>query len=187
MICDSSTSDEVLANGVRNLETLINWNCMSYTITRVAYETSSSTIWIKRKNCLNSNVETFNSESFEHKLCHLFSVDLRIKRSFSKHNFVLGGVYTEFIWKTIFPDLLHQIPRCYNARFNRIWKLQDTSHFLSFITNVFRFWINTNHLLIRSWYTNNWWEFNWGSVFFRKTSLDDSWTIVDNNIFARHF
>jgi hypothetical protein len=44
MIGDSSTSDEVLANGVRNLETLIDWNCMGYTITRVANETSSSTI-----------------------------------------------------------------------------------------------------------------------------------------------
>ena len=44
MIGDGSTSDKVLANGVGNLETFINGNCVGYTITRVANETSSSTI-----------------------------------------------------------------------------------------------------------------------------------------------
>ena len=44
MISNSSTSDEILADGVGDLETFINRNCVGYTITRVANETSCSSI-----------------------------------------------------------------------------------------------------------------------------------------------
>ena len=58
MFGDASTSDEVLPDGVRNLETFENWDSMGNTISGIANETSGSTIGVEGHDSLDSNVGT---------------------------------------------------------------------------------------------------------------------------------
>ena len=110
MVSDSSTSNEVLLDGMWNGETLEHWNCMGDTITGVANHTGGSTIGVKRKDSLNSNIKTLNLECLEHKLGHLLSVSLRVAWGRGEEDFVLGWVYSELVGEAILPDLLHVVP-----------------------------------------------------------------------------
>lgn len=57
---DSSTGNEVLANSVGNGETFEDWHSVSNTISRIADDTSSSTVGVKGHDSLNGNIETIN-------------------------------------------------------------------------------------------------------------------------------
>lgn len=158
MICDSSTGNEVLLNGMRDRETFINWNSMGNTISRIDDETSGSTIGVEGENSLDGNVKSLNLESLEHEGSHLFSVGFWISRSFSQHDLVFGWINSKLVREAVVPDFLHLSPFKDDTGLNRVFDVEDTSHLLSLITDVFRFRFNTNHLLVGSWVTDNRWE-----------------------------
>ena len=185
-ISDGSSGDEVLVNGVWNGETLINWDSVGNTISRIANETGGSTIGIKGEYSLDGNVESLNLEGLEHKLSHFFSVDFWVSWGFGQKDFVLTWVASELVGEAVFPDLFHIVPVGNDTRLDWVVKLKDTSHFLGLITNILRLGFNTDHLLVSSWSSYNRWELNLWLILSAETSFDDSGSIIDNNIF-RHF
>ena len=84
MFGDDSTSDEVLSDCVRNLETFENWDSVGNTISWIAYETSGSTVGVKGHDSLDSNIGTLDIEIFEHDGDHLFSVGFWISWGFGE-------------------------------------------------------------------------------------------------------
>jgi len=186
VISDCSTSNKVFLDCMWNRESFEYWDSVSNSISWVTNHTCSSSIWIKRKDSLNSDVETLNLESFEHELSHFFSVTFWIHWSFSQKNSVFSWVNSKFIWETILPDFFHIFPWRNDTWFNWIRKLQDSSHFLGLISDILFFRFNSNHLFIISWDSDNWWEFYRWLIFSCKTCLDNSWTVIDDYIFFWH-
>jgi hypothetical protein len=72
---DGSTSNVVLFDCMRNLETFINWDSVGNTISGINNQTGGSSVGVERHNSLNGNVASLNLESFEHEGDHLFSGD----------------------------------------------------------------------------------------------------------------
>ena len=172
MVGDGSTSDEVLSNCMWNGETLEDWDGMGDTISRVDNETGGSTIGVKRKDGLDGNVETLNLEGIEHDLGHLLSVGFWVLWSLSEEDLVLRWLDSELVDEAVFPNLLHLSPVGNNTGLDWVRELEDTSHLLGLITNVLGLRLDTNHLLVGSWLTNDGWELVGWLVVAGKTSLD---------------
>lgn len=156
---DGSTGNEVLLDGVRNGETLEHWDGVGNTITGVDDHTGGSTVGVEGEDSLDGNVKSLNLESLEHELGHLLSVGFWVHWGLSKENVVLGGIDSELVGEAVLPDLLHLGPVGNDTGLNWVGKLKDTSHFLGLITDVLGFGLNTEHLFIGSWDTDNGWEF----------------------------
>lgn len=139
-------------------ETLVHWDGVSNTISRVADHTGGSTVGVEGENGLNGDVETLNLESLEHELGHLLSVSFWVSWSLSEHDLVFTWVNSELIAEAVFPDLLHLAPVGNNTGLDWVRKLEDTSHLLGLITDVLGLGVDTNHLLVGSWNTDNGWE-----------------------------
>ena len=74
--------------------TLIDWDSMSNTITRIHNATSNSTRGVEGKNSLNSNIESWDVEILKENLDHSLSVLLGVSWSFSEEStlvFSLNG------------------------------------------------------------------------------------------------
>jgi len=181
---DHTTGDEVLKHGVRDGEALIDWDGVGDTISRVSNKTSGSTIGVEGEDGLNGNVETIDVEGLEHELGHLLSVGLRVSRSLGEEDVVLRWVNSELVVEAVLPDLLHIVPGLDDTRLDWVVELQDTSHLLGLVTNVLRLGVNTNELLVGSWNTDNSWELHGGLVFAGKTSLEDTRSVVNNNVLS---
>jgi len=78
MRCDVATSKMNSLDGVRNGIAFVYWYCVRNTITWVENDTSSTTIGIECKYSLNTNIEAWHVEHFEHNLSHLFPIFLWI-------------------------------------------------------------------------------------------------------------
>jgi len=180
VIGNGSTSDEVLVNGVWNGETFIDWDSVGNTISRINDATGSSTVGVKGKDGLDGNVHTSNLESLEHELGHLLSVGFWVHWGLSKENVVLGGIDSELVGEAVLPDLLHLGPVGNNTGLDWVGELKDTSHFLGLITDVFGFGLNTEHLLIGSWDTDNGWEFARWLVLTGETGFDNTGSVINN-------
>ena len=187
VVGNGSTSDEVLVNGVWNGETFIDWDSMGNTISRINDATGSSTVGVEGKDGLDGNVHTGNLESFEHELGHLLSVGFWVHWGLSKENVVLGGIDSELVGEAVLPDFLHLGPVGNDTGLNWVGKLKDTSHLLGLITDVLGFGLNTEHLFIGSWDTDNGWEFAGWLVLSSETGLDDTGSVINNNVLlVRH-
>ena len=187
VVSNGSTSDEVLVNGVRNGETFIDWDSVGNTISRINDATGSSTVGIEGKDGLDGNVHTGNLESLEHELGHLLSVGFWVHWGLSKENVVLGGIDSELVGEAVLPDFLHLGPVGNDTGLDWVGKLKDTSHFLGLITDVFGFGLNTEHLLIGSWDTEDGWEFAGWLVLSSETGFDDTGSVINNNVLiVRH-
>lgn len=160
MLGDGSSGDEVLLDGVRNGETFEDWDGVGNSISGVGNHTGGSTVGVEGEDSLDGNVKSLNLESLEHELGHLLSVDLWVVWGFGKHNLVLGWVNSELVREAVVPDLLHEVPLVDDTRLDWVLKVKDTSHLLGLITDVLRLGLNTNHLFIGSWDTDDGWEFN---------------------------
>jgi len=79
-----STSEIVSLDSMWERVTLIDWDSMGNTITRIHNATSNSTRRVKRKDSLDSNVKLRNVEVLKEDLNHSFSVLLGVSWSFSK-------------------------------------------------------------------------------------------------------
>ena len=160
MVGDGSSGNEVLLDGMGDGETLEDWNGVGNTITRVDDCTGSSTVGVEGEDSLDGNVKSLNLESLEHELGHLLSVGFWVVWGLGEHDLVFGWVTSELVRETVIPDLLHHVPLGDDTGLDWVLKVKYTSHLLGFISNVFRFRLNTNHLLGRSWDTDDGWEFN---------------------------
>lgn len=82
-ICSNiSTGQMNSLDSMRNCITFIDWYSMWNSISWVQNNTGGSTIWIKRQDSLNTNIEAWHIEYLEHYLCHFLSVFLWIQWSF---------------------------------------------------------------------------------------------------------
>jgi hypothetical protein len=181
VVGDGSTSDEVLLDGMWNLETLEDWDGVSNTISGIANKTGGSTVGVEGENGLDSNVDSLAIESLEHERGHLFSVVFWVSWGLGEHDLMLSWINSKLIGEAVLPDLLHIIPRSDNTGLNWVGKLEDTSHLLCLITNVLGLGFNTNHLLVGSWDSNNGWELNARLIFSGETSFDHTGSVIDNN------
>ena len=160
MLGDGSTGNEVLLDGMWDGETLEDWDGVGNSITGVDDHTGGSTVGVEGEDSLDGNVKSLNLESLEHELGHLLSVGLWVVWSFSEHDLVLGWVNSKLVREAVVPDLLHQVPLVDDTRLDWVLEVEDTSHLLGLITNVLRLGLNTNHLFIGSWDTDDGWELN---------------------------
>jgi len=187
VVGDGSSGDEVLVNGVRNGETFIDWDSVGNTISRINDATGGSTVSVEGKDGLDGNVHTGNLESLEHELGHLLSVGFWVHWGLSEENVVLGGIDSELVGEAVLPDLLHFGPVGNDTGFDWVGKVEDTSHLACLITDVFGFRLNTEHLFIASWDTNDGWEFAGWLVLSGETGLDNTGSVINNNVLiVRH-
>ena len=138
VVGDGSSGNVVLLDGVRNLETLIDWDGVSNTISRVTNHTCGSTIGVEGEDGLDGDVKTLDLEGLEHELGHLLSVGLWVLWGLGEHNLVFTWINSELVTEAVLPDLLHLTPIGDNTRLDWIGELEDTSHLLGLVTNVLR-------------------------------------------------
>ena len=187
VVGNGSTGNEVLVNSMRDGETFIDWDGMGNTISRINDATGGSTVGIKGKDGLDGNVHTGNLESLEHELGHLLSVGFWVHWGLSKENVVLGGIDSELVGEAVLPDLLHLGPVGNDTGVDWVGKVEDTSHLVGLITDVFGFGLNTEHLLVVSWDTDDGWEFAGWLVLASETGLDNTGSVINNNVLiVRH-
>jgi hypothetical protein len=181
-VCDGSTSDEVLKHGVGNREALVDRHSVGDTITGVTDKTGGTTVGIEGEDGLDGNVKATDAEGLEHDLGHLLSVGLGVVGSLSEEDAVLGRVDSELIGEAVLPDLLHVIPVLDDTGLDGVAELEDTSHLLGLITDILGLALRADELLVSSRTSNNGGELNAGSVLSGETGLEDTGTIVENEI-----
>jgi len=174
VVGDCSTSDEVFLDSVGNGETLEDWDGVGNTITGVNNHTGGSTVGVEGEDSLDGNVKSLNLESLEHELGHLLSVGFWVVWGLGEHNLVLGWVNSKLVREAVIPDLFHHVPLGNDTGLDWVLKVKDTSHFLGFISDILGFGLNTDHLFIGSWDTNNGWEFDGWLVISGETGLDNT-------------
>merc|ERR1712119_108853 len=131
------TSSKVKTNnGMRKSITFINRYTMGNTISRIHDDTSGTARGIKGEDSLNGNIHGGHVESLKHDLGHLLTVSLGVERSLSQKDGLFLRSNTEFIIKSVMPDLFHIIPVGDDSMLHRIFKCKDTSLGLSFISNI---------------------------------------------------
>ena len=127
MLRQVTTGQVKTENSMRHRITLVNRHSVRNTVTRVQHNTCRTTRGVQGENSLNSHVEGWRVERFEHDLRHLLTVGLRVQRSFSEQHRVFFWCYTEFIVERVVPDLLHVIPVRHNTMFNWVLEREDTT------------------------------------------------------------
>ena len=113
-------------------------------------------------------------KGLEHDGEHLLSVGLGVTWSLSdKDTLDLARGDSELVVEGVMPDLLHILPVVDDTVGNGILEVENTSHLLGFITNIFALGFNTTHRST-SWVTNNRWEFDSWCVITSHTSFDNT-------------
>mmetsp|Transcript_32882 Transcript_32882/g.59563 ORF Transcript_32882/g.59563 Transcript_32882/m.59563 type:complete len:279 (+) Transcript_32882:1014-1850(+) len=172
-------------NGVRKGITLIDGDSVGNTITGIEDDTGSATTSVKRKDGLNSNVHGRYIERLEHDLSHLFSVNLRVKRSLSEKYGMLLRSNTKLVEKSVVPNLLHIIPVGDNTVFNGVPKSKDTTLGLCLITNVGILLAHPNHNTSVTRTTNDGGEHSARSIITGETGLHHTGAVIANE--SRNF
>merc|ERR1719431_782701 len=106
--------------------TFINRDTMGNTISRVHNDTSGTARGIKGENSLNGNIHGGHVEGLKHDLGHLLTVSLGVKRSLSQKDGLFLRSNTEFIVKSVMPDLFHIIPVGDDSMLNWVLQGKDT-------------------------------------------------------------
>lgn len=134
---ESTTGNIHSLDSVWDGETLIDWDSMANTITRVNNETSGSSGGVERHDSLDGDIESWNKECLEHDLSHLLSVLLWLEWGFSEeHSSNLLWVDSEAGVESVMPDSLHIFPRLNLTMSNWIGDVKDSSFLCGFLTNV---------------------------------------------------
>ena len=178
----NSSSDFHLLDSVWNRETFENWDSVGNTITRVDYETCGSSCGVEGHDSLNGDVAVWNLEGLEHDGSHLFSVCLWVSWGLSKKNTSeFSWVASELIVEGVLPDLFHIFPGLNDTGGNWVVELKDTSLLVGFLTNVFRFLVNTLHgRSVLGSSDDGWEDASWG-FFTGKTGLDHTGSVVNDD------
>jgi len=140
-----TTSHVDTGDGVWKSETLVNWNNVGDTVTRVENDTSGTSRGVKRKDGLDGDVESWSVEGLEDNLGHLLTVGLWVDRSLGEEDWVLFWSNTELVVESVVPNLLHVVPVGDNTVLDRISESEDTTLGLSLITNVRVLLTHTDH------------------------------------------
>merc|ERR1712113_685053 len=184
------TSSKVKTNyGMWEGITFIDRDTVGDTIIRVHDNTSGTSRGIEGKDGLDCNVHGGHVKGLEHDLCHLLTVGIGVKGSFSKKDRLLLRGNTELIVEGVVPDLLHIIPVGDDSMLNRVLQGEDTSLGLGLISNIGILLSHTHHHSLMSRATNNGWEDSSRSVISGKSSLAHAGAIVNHqscNIFITH-
>lgn len=164
MVGDRSTGDQVLSDGVGDLEALEDWDSVGDTIAGVADGTGGSSVGIEGENGLDGDVKSLDIVGLEHDFGHLLSVGLWVEWGLSEEDSVLGGINSELVGKAVLPDFVHELPLGNDTGGNWVGKVEDTSEFLGFITNVLIFLLSTDDSC-PLWLSYDGWELDaWGSI-----------------------
>mmetsp|Transcript_2869 Transcript_2869/g.10939 ORF Transcript_2869/g.10939 Transcript_2869/m.10939 type:complete len:211 (-) Transcript_2869:132-764(-) len=142
-------------NGVWKSISLINWNSVGNTITRVQYDTSGTSRSVQGEYSLDSYVHCWNVESLKHDGSHLLSVLFWVHWSLSKENRMLLWGHSELIVEGVMPDLLHIVPVGNHTVLNWIFKLKDSSFRLGFVTYEAVLCVHAHHDTWVLWSSNN--------------------------------
>ena len=95
---------------MRQSISLIDWDCVGNTITRIQDNTGCPTRGVQGEYSLDGHVHGGGVEGFEHDLGHLLPVGLGVEGSLGQENGVFFGGDTELIVEGVMPNLLHVIP-----------------------------------------------------------------------------
>merc|ERR1711892_924893 len=176
-------------NSMRKCITLINWDSMGDTISRIHDNTGGTARGIEGEDSLDGNIHSRHVEGFKHDLCHLLTVSLGVKRSLSQEDGLLLRSNTELIIEGVVPDLLHIIPVGDDSMLNGVLEGKDTSLGLCFISNISVFLSHTDHHSLVAGASNNGGEDGTRSIISSETSLAHAGAIVtdkSSNVFVTH-
>mmetsp|Transcript_88677 Transcript_88677/g.197125 ORF Transcript_88677/g.197125 Transcript_88677/m.197125 type:complete len:318 (-) Transcript_88677:278-1231(-) len=107
-------------NGVRQGIALIDRHRVRDTIAGVHHDPRSAAGGVQREHSLDRDVHGGHVERLEHDLRHPLAVGLRVQRRLGQQDGVLLGCDTQLVVEGVVPDLLHIIPVCHDAVFNRV-------------------------------------------------------------------
>jgi len=158
--------------------TFIDWDDVSYTITRVANLTGGTARGIEGEDSLDGDEHGGSLESLEHHLGHLLAVSLWVEGSLSEEDWRFLGGDAEFIVEGVVPDLLHVIPVGDDTMLNGVLEGHDTTLALGFITDVGVLLTHTDHDTLVTGTANNGWEDSSWSVITGEAGLDHAGAIV---------
>merc|ERR1712212_957905 len=162
---------------------------MGNTISRIHDNTSGTARGIEGEDSLDGNIHGGHVEGLKHDLGHHLTVSLGVERSLSQKDGLFLRSNTEFIVKSVMPDLLHIIPVGDDSMLNWVLQGKDTSLGLSLISNIGIFLSHTDHHTLVARTANNGWEDSTGSVISSKSSFAHAGAIVNDkssNVFVTH-
>jgi len=160
--------------------TLIDWDSVGDTITRIHDNTSGSARGIEGQDSLDGNIHGRHVEGLKHDLSHLLSVGLWVEGSLSQEDRLFLRGYTELIVEGVMPDLLHIIPVGDDSVLNRVLQSEDTSLGLCLITDISILLSHTDHDTLVAGATNNGWEDSPGGIISSESGFAHSGAIVND-------
>ena len=167
-------------DGVWKGVTFVNWDSVGNTITSIENDTGGTAGGVEGKNGLDTDIEGWNVEGFEHELDHLLTVSLWVHWGFSKENWVFSWVNTKFVVEGVVPDLFHIIPVGNDTVFDWVLEDEDTGLGAGFITNIAVLVLATSDGLHVLWTADDGWEDGAWSFITSETGLAHTGTIIDN-------
>jgi len=131
-----ATSKIQTHDGVGKGITFIDWDVVGNTITSIEDNTGGTSGGVEGEDGLDTDVHGWDVEGFEHDLGHLFSVGFWVQWSFSEENWVFFWGNSEFVVESVVPDFFHIIPVGDDTVFDGVFKGEDTSLGLGFVTDI---------------------------------------------------
>ena len=176
-------------DGVWEGVTLVDWDGVGNTITSVEDDTGGTARAVEGKNGLDTDIEGWNVEGFEHELDHLFTVSLWVHWGLGEENWVLSWVNTELVVESVVPDLLHIVPVGDDTVLDWVLEDEDTSLSASLITDIGVLVLATSDSLDILWTSDDGWEDGTWSFVTSETGLAHTGTIIDNKClnFVSHY
>merc|ERR1719452_269564 len=135
--------------------TFIDWDSMGDTISRVHDNTSGTSRSIEGEDSLDGDIHGGHVEGLKHDLCHLLTVSLWVKGSFSQEDWLLLRGNTELVVEGVVPDLFHIIPVGDDSVLNGVLEGKDTSLGLCLISNIGILLSHTDHHTLVTGTANN--------------------------------
>merc|ERR1719231_1056226 len=84
-------------NGVRQCISLVDWDSVRDTVTRVHDNTCGTARGVKGQHSLDGNIHGWGVEGLKHDLCHALSVGLWVQRGLSEKHWVLLRGHTQLV------------------------------------------------------------------------------------------
>merc|ERR1712128_252945 len=175
-----TTGKVEMDNGVGESVSLIDWDTVGYTVTRVHHDTSGTARGVQRENCLDGHVHGGAVEGLKHDLGHLLSVGLGVEGSLSQEDGLLLRGYPQFVVESVVPDLLHVVPVGDDSMLHGVLQGEDTSLGLSLVSYIGVLLSHAHHDSLVSGPANNRGEDSPGGIISSKASLAHAGAIVTN-------
>jgi len=176
-----STGEVISLDSMWQRVTLVDWDGVSNTITRVDDATSNSTRRVEGKNSLDGNIELGNVEVLEEDLDHSLSVLLWVSWGLGKEGTLVIGGDAKLLIVAVMPDLLHVVPVVDDTVLNWVVKFEDTSLLLSFLTNVAILLLGGGDNRFLLWVTDDGWERALGGLFGLETGFAHTGSVIDDD------